>query len=203
MLGTVTAVETPKADPGHKFIPSKVLKREPISYPELAHLNRLEGVVRVKFSVDETGHVSNAIVNKSSGSLMLDEAVLDPRLRKWTFQPATLDGKPISSSMEQEFEFRLDPAEERAIALKRLALPVGTPNPPAPPESVAHSAQARVTIGVYWEKENGLVDNIYLVKPSGSRLLDEKALRFAYENWRTGPPISAEQFVKTVEFNGR
>lgn len=201
--GVLSLGATPNPNGDRNYVPPKVLTRQPVSYPELAHLNRVEGVVRVKFAVDESGHVESVYVDKSSSSVMLDQAVLDPRLKQWTFQPATLDGKPISSIAYQEFEFRLDPVEERAIAVKRLALPFGTPDPAYPPEAAAKGTKGRVTIAVFWQKDNGLVDKIYLIKSSGSGLLDRTALRFAYENWRCDPAkVTTERFVKTIEFPG-
>ena len=167
----------------------------------MAHLNRVEGVVRVRFSVDDAGQVSSVFTEKSSGSVMLDQVVLDPRLKQWTFQPATLDGKPISSVLYQEFEFRLDPAEERAIAIKRLALPYGIPDPPYPTEAATRGLKGKATLAVFWQKDNGLVDKIYLIKSSDSGLLDNTALRFAYEHWRMDPTLATtERYVKTVEF---
>ncbi len=193
----------PVIEPGHTYVPPKVLTRQPVSYPEMAHLNRVEGVARVKFTVDETGHVESVFADKSSGSVMLDQVVLDPRLKEWTFQPATLDGKPISAALYQEFEFRLDPAEERAIALRRLALPYGIPDPPYPPQAAARGLKGKTTLAVFWQKENGLVDKIYLIKSSDSGLLDSSALRFAYEHWRMDPALATtERYVKTVEFSG-
>ena len=181
----------------------KILTRAPVPYPEVAHLNRIEGVVRIKFIIDDTGHVTDAAVVGTSRSVMLDDVVRERGIRQWVFQPATLNGKPVPSTFEQEFEFRLDPAEERAIALKRLARPIGVPEVPYPPEALEKRLEGKAVIGVHWtEGEHaGLVSNIYLVKSSGSGLLDRFALRFAYENWRIDPTMVTKQaFTKTVEF---
>ena len=130
---TASASTAPSAPPEDKrFQPPKVLATRPVRYPEQALLNRIEGVVRVKFSVDDTGHVTNAVVEKSSGSTMLDAMVLEYDLSKWTFQPATLDGKPVPGTLDKEFEFHLDPNEQRALAEERLKAPVGTPDAPYP-----------------------------------------------------------------------
>ena len=131
---TAAMVTMPPASPANGgFLPPKVLASRPVNYPEQALLNRVEGVVSVKFSVDDTGHVvGQPIVDKSSGSVMLDAMVLEYDLKKWTFQPATLDGKPIPGTLDMKFEFHLDPTEQRALAEQRLAAPVGLPDAPYP-----------------------------------------------------------------------
>ena len=186
------------------FVPPKARLKLPVAYPELAHLNRTEGVVTVQFSVDENGDVTKAIVTHTSKSIMLDAVVKDYNLLHWKFDPATLNGKPVPSTKEQEFEFRLDPAEEKAIAIKRLALPIGTPDAPYPKEAIPLKLRGSVTIGVRWTKR-GLVDLIYLKKGSGYVFLDHAALRWAYENWHIDPATLNEknkddEFAKTISF---
>ena len=186
-------------------MPPKARVKLPVAYPELAHLNRAEGVVTVQFSIDENGDVTKAIVSRTSNSVMLDAVVRDYNLLHWKFDPATLDGKPVPSTKEQQFEFRLDPAEEKAIALKRLALPVGTPDPPYPKEALPLKLRGSVTIGLRWTNR-GLVDLIYLKKASGYPFLDHAALRWAYENWHIDPATLNEknkddEFTKTINFD--
>ncbi len=210
--GTGFSTDTSLGNPGwmaggipgaNAFQPPKVLNHPTPSYPELAHLNRVEGVVTVRFSIDDTGHVTNVFVTKTSGSVLLDSLVREPTLRDWTFQPAMLNGKPLAGSVTKEFEFRLDPNEQRQLAEKRLALPIGTPEPPYPPEAlVVHPPlKGSCTITVRWTKA-GLVDLIYLPKPSGFPFLDHVALRFAYANWRTDTATAAkdQEFTKVINF---
>ena len=185
------------------FVPPTVLKRFAVPYPDLAHLNRVQGVVRVRFSIDETGKVTHAIAAQSSGSIILDNIVRDPNLLAWTFHPATLNGTPVPSSKEMEFEFKLDPIEENAIAIKRLALPVGTPNAPYPKEAIPQKLRGSATVSVSWTK-GGLVDAIAMSKSSGFVLLDHAALHWAYENWHKDPATLDEKkpeiFSQTMDF---
>ncbi len=184
-----------------KFQPPKVLTTRPVRYPEQAFLNRVEGVVQLKFAVDDAGHVSKVTVNKSSGSVMLDAVALDYDLKLWTFQPATLDGNPVPGTVDKEFEFHLDPAGQKALAAKRLAAKIGTPDAPYPKEAIPLKAQGTATVNVTWTKV-GLVDRIYLSKASGSNILDRTALRFAYENWRVDPKdvTPDKEFSKAMTF---
>ena len=93
------ASAAPTAAPADsRFQPAKVLKHPAPAYPELALLNRAEGVVTIRFGIDDKGRVTTLSIAKSGGSVMLDSIVLDYTLHDWTFEPATLDGKPIASS---------------------------------------------------------------------------------------------------------
>lgn len=192
-----------------RFQPPKVLKHPAPAYPELALLNRAEGVVTIRFGIDEKGRVSTVSIAKSGGSVMLDSIVLDYTLHDWTFEPATLDGKPIASSLEREFEFRLDPEEQRKLAEQRIALKEGLPDPPYPPEAIPFKLKGTCTVGVTWTAQ-GLVDLIYLDKGSGSNMLDRSALRWAFTHWRVDPKNiiypkdkdgKDKPFTKLVTFN--
>ncbi len=198
---TAAVLAVPSASPeDNRFRPPKMLATRPVTYPEQALLNRVEGVVRVKFSVDENGQVTNTTVVKSSGSVMLDAMALEYDLRKWTFQPATLDGKPVAGALEQEFEFHLDPNEQRALAEERLKAPVGTPDAPYPAAALRLRPQGAATITVSWTPA-GLVDTINLAKSSGSNTLDNAALRFAFTHWHIDPKDGTDkQFTKTMTF---
>ena len=202
--GVTLDPSAPSATPAaSNFQGPKLLKHPTPAYPELAHLNRVEGVVRVHFAIDEAGHVTAVSLAKTSGSVMLDSLIRDYTLRDWTFQPATLNGQPVPGGTDKEFEFKLDPNEQRVLAEKRLALPVGTPDPPYPPEALTMHPppKGKCTVGVRWTKA-GLVDLIYLPVASGSNVLDRAALRFAYSNWRTDTATAAkdEAFTKTITF---
>lgn len=188
------------SDDARRFVPPKVLKRVAPAYPVLANVNRVEGVVRIRFDVDETGAVTGAKALRRQESLLLDDMARDPRLRQWKFQPATLDGKPVPATYEQEFEFRTDPAEQRALAEHRINLPIGTPDPPYPPAAAARKLRGDITLVIQWTKQ-GLVDRILLSRSTDSMLLDETAVRFAYANWRIDPAaVTAAPFVKTIHF---
>lgn len=188
--------------PGGDYQPPRPLKRPPLSYPELAKLNRIQGLIRVLFTVDETGKVTDLEPMSTSGSLLLDQVLREPGLREYVFQPATLNGKPVTGTYEQELEFKLDPEEQRTLGLRRSALAptAGTPDPPYPETARLKGLRGRVVIAVQWG-DNGLVDHISLQASSGNALLDVTALRWAYEHWRVDrAQIKEPQFVKTVVF---
>ena len=185
------------------YQPPRPLQRPPLSYPELAKLNHITGTLRLLLTVDETGRVTNSELLAGSGSLLLDQVAFDPAIRNWTFQPATLGGKPVTGSYEQEIELKLDPEEQRALALRRAALSpaAGTPDPPYPDAARGKALRGRTTLVVTWG-DNGLVERIGLQGSSGSGLLDVTALRWAYEHWRVDrAQLKEPQFVKTIVFD--
>jgi periplasmic protein TonB len=74
-------------------------------YPDEARKHELEGVVRVKITLNAQGEVIAAEVAKGIGS-GLDEAAL-AAARKWTFQPATKCGKPVETTITIGMRFSL------------------------------------------------------------------------------------------------
>ncbi len=82
-------------------------------YPESAKEAGTTGLVVVRTVIGEDGSIRDAWVTESLDEA-LDKAALDA-VRQWTFEPATLDGKPVEVYYNLTINFRLDgeePAEE-------------------------------------------------------------------------------------------
>lgn len=77
------------------------------TYPREALREREEGTVLVLAQVDVQGHVSDARVIGRSGSFALDHAATK-EVRRWQFQPALHDGKPVVASVEVPVRYRLE-----------------------------------------------------------------------------------------------
>jgi periplasmic protein TonB len=58
-------------------------------YPAIALRNHYEGTVFIEFTVDGTGAISSAKVQKSSGFPVLDEAALEVVKNRWRFPPGS------------------------------------------------------------------------------------------------------------------
>jgi TonB family protein len=71
---------------------TKLIKRVDPVYPELAKRARVEQVVMLEVTADETGAVSNVRVIK--GHPVLDQAAVDA-VRQWIYQPTYLNGNPV------------------------------------------------------------------------------------------------------------
>lgn len=64
-------------------------------YPALARRLKLEGEVWLSVHVAADGRVLEAGIARSSGHDMLDATAVES-VKKWRFEPATLDGKPVA-----------------------------------------------------------------------------------------------------------
>lgn len=87
--------------------PPKIVKQVPPAYPESAKEDRIEGTVVLTTVIDEQGRVQNPTVAQSSGNADLDRSAVDSVVQ-WTFQPATLDGKPVEVYYTLTIRFTLD-----------------------------------------------------------------------------------------------
>jgi TonB family protein len=74
-------------------------------YTVLARRAQVSGVVWVVVDIDTTGHPVNPHVMRELGFGLDEEAI--KAVDKWTFQPATKDGKPVPSKMWIQITFRL------------------------------------------------------------------------------------------------
>jgi TonB family protein len=78
-----------------------------VKYPELARMARVEGKVVVKVVVDREGSVGNVSFLKPAND-MLNQEVLRVINEETKFQPAQQNGKPVSSSIVVQVNFKLD-----------------------------------------------------------------------------------------------
>ncbi len=81
------------------------IKAEPPLYTEVARKERLQGIVILQALINEQGVVEDVEVIKGL-PLGLTETAMES-LRQWTFEPATLDGKPVAVYYNLTFNFRL------------------------------------------------------------------------------------------------
>lgn len=74
------------------------------AYPDDARKQGIEALVVVKFVVEEDGQITDVKIVK--GHPLFDDVVL-AAVRSWTFEPATLDGKPVRMARMVKIPFRL------------------------------------------------------------------------------------------------
>ena len=97
------------AVPSEEAIPFEnldYLKIEPPTYPELARRSGWEGTVVLKTLIERDGSCVSAMVEKSSGHLILDQAALQA-VRKWEFSPARIGDFPYPSLTRIPIRFAL------------------------------------------------------------------------------------------------
>lgn len=86
--------------------PLTVLVRIPPDYPAQAKNKGIEGWVRVRFLVDESGYVSNAVVMEGNPPDIFDRSVIRC-VSGWRFQAGTVDGVRVKIWAETTIWFDL------------------------------------------------------------------------------------------------
>lgn len=82
-----------------------IIKRAPLSYPELAKSARIEGNVYLKVLVDKDGKAKKAVVFKSDAEVFNETAIQSAM--KSSYVAATNDGHPVASWMVVPYSFKL------------------------------------------------------------------------------------------------
>jgi protein TonB len=73
-------------------------------YPQVARINRVEGIVVIEAIIGSDGRVTNARVLKSTP--FLDSAAL-AAVREWEYTPTLLNGRPTAVIMAVTVRFAL------------------------------------------------------------------------------------------------
>ncbi|MCF6188155.1 MAG: TonB family protein, partial [Desulfobulbaceae bacterium] len=79
----------------------------PPRYPRLARRRGYEGLVVLKVDVDEYGRPTTVTLFAGSGHSLLDKAALRA-VRKWRFQPGSINGIPQKMTVQVPVRFRLN-----------------------------------------------------------------------------------------------
>ncbi|MFO0601056.1 MAG: TonB family protein [Myxococcaceae bacterium] len=103
----VKAYSAPKyVPPGGADTDPTVLSEVKVPYPEEAKKNEIEGSVRLRVTVDETGKVVNVSIISGPG-YGLNEAARDAVLR-FKFRPATKGGEAVGTTFPYTYTFLLE-----------------------------------------------------------------------------------------------
>lgn len=82
-----------------------VVSRVPPTYPEEARKNRVQGRVVLEAVIDEKGSVTAVEAVESPDPMLTDAAI--EAVKKWTFSPATKNGRPVEVSFTVTVAFKL------------------------------------------------------------------------------------------------
>jgi len=94
------------------YIAAKPIKRIPPKYPFNQQKKAQGGIVEIEFMVDREGKVFEPIVTNSTHPGFEENAV--DAVKKYQFEPATLDGNPIISSDSMRMFFEIEGTNEGA-----------------------------------------------------------------------------------------
>lgn len=82
------------------------LVRIPPRYPMRAANRRIEGWVKVEFTITKAGEVTDAVVIESHPSDIFNREAL-AAVKRWKFKPKVVDGKTYEQRAQQTLEFKL------------------------------------------------------------------------------------------------
>lgn len=82
-----------------------VVSRVPPTYPEEARKNRVQGRVVLEAVIDEKGSVLTVEAVESPDPMLTDAAI--EAVKKWTYRPATKNGRPVRVSFTVTVAFKL------------------------------------------------------------------------------------------------
>lgn len=90
--------------------PSPIVRINP-KYPVVAARDGIEGWVQLRFSVDATGSVTDIEVIAAQPQRVFEQEAIRA-LKRWKYQPSTLDGAAAArSGLQVQLDFNLDAAE--------------------------------------------------------------------------------------------
>lgn len=101
---TARQIQTRAVDQGPTRPPSLVYQIDP-EYPAEAREQGLAGIVTLEITIADTGFVRTAKV--LSGSHLLARSAVQA-VKKWVYEPAMVNGKPVSVTTSLEFQFHPD-----------------------------------------------------------------------------------------------
>ena len=90
--------------PGGNVKPPTKIKDVKPTYPVIAQISKVQGIVIVEATIGPNGKVQDAKVLRSHP--LLEGAALDA-VRQWEFTPTLLNGSPVSVVMTVTVDFRL------------------------------------------------------------------------------------------------
>ncbi|QDP00006.1 M56 family metallopeptidase [Thalassotalea sp. PS06] len=90
-----------------ELIEAQVLKTYAPKYPKLAARRKLSKAVQVSFVIDVAGRVTQLDFEEDY-QVRYFKGSISEAMKKWRFKPATLNGKPVESSMTKIFDFNLE-----------------------------------------------------------------------------------------------
>ena len=93
-----------------RFTPPRTVETPAPTYPEDARKEKVEGTVIVQAVIEKDGTVSAARVVKGLHPSL--DRVSAETIRRWRFEPASLDGEPVAVHYHMTIRYRLDHEEE-------------------------------------------------------------------------------------------
>ncbi|MCL7421444.1 MAG: energy transducer TonB, partial [Methylobacter sp.] len=82
------------------------LVRVPPKYPRRAANRRIQGWVKIEFTITRTGTVKDAVVVEAKPNGIFDRVALEA-INKWKFKEKRVNGAPVEQRAVQVLQFKL------------------------------------------------------------------------------------------------
>jgi protein TonB len=105
-LGRKGAPSDPPAEAGAEMEPPRPIYRQPPGYSDRARRDKLQGSVLVQVNIDSDGCAGNPTLVRGMGN-ELDTAAVEAA-KRWVFQPATVQGRPVPADSIVSINFTKD-----------------------------------------------------------------------------------------------
>jgi protein TonB len=86
--------------------PQPLVQLKPL-YPANARMRRIEGRVRVEFTVTADGHTESIAIISADPAKTFNRAAIRA-IERWRFSPAALKGNPVAVRVSQTIRFEID-----------------------------------------------------------------------------------------------
>jgi protein TonB len=167
--------------------------------PDAARQARVQGIVILEITVDESGRVSDAKVLRSIP--LLDQAALDA-VRQWEYRPSLLNGVAVPVVMTVTVPFYLDSTAPDALSRvpppTRVPGAVGQPPPPFSQQSAVDRTTWRVPMATGFETYELSAERVQTLPPWDPAISYEpplsasRALSIAVDFFRQMYPAAGE-----------
>jgi protein TonB len=89
---------------------ARLIKHVSAEYPPSAASRGIEGVVDVAITVSKDGSVSDATVVHSDPPDVFNQSAITA-VRRWKYEPKTVDGVPVEAHVQLRLQFKMDQHE--------------------------------------------------------------------------------------------
>jgi TonB family protein len=176
-----------------------------LKYPPDALAAHAQGTAEVSLSVAADGHVSNAVLTKSSGNAALDKRTL-ACIEVSRYRPATRNAVPVDVVWHETITWSIDEWQGNPYGRVHFAGPSTSVNGIQSPESIGKphicseyyppinvrlGVQGTTTVG-FTITTQGTTENVHVVNSAGDKLLDDAAV-FCASQWLYRPALKDSQ----------